>query len=111
MTSVDGEGERSLVWIDGELTHAVRKDRKLDGDPEPAAEAADILPDEADLALAAIAAAPGPLLYARIDVARDAAGLPHVMELELIEPSLFFWSAPPSALERYVLALRRRLGA
>ena len=55
-----------------------------------------------------MAAAPGPLLYARIDVARDTDGAPRVMELELIEPSLFFPKAP-AALERYVAAVEKRL--
>jgi hypothetical protein len=41
-------------------------------------------------------------------VARDADGTPRVMELELIEPSLFFPRAP-AALERYVAAVQRRL--
>ena len=49
-------------------------------------------------------------MYARIDVAPGPAGEPVVMELELIEPSLFF---PQSsyALERFVTAIRRRLTA
>ena len=47
-------------------------------------------------------------MYARIDVAPGPDGDPVLMELELIEPSLFF---PQSAhaLGRFVAAIRRRL--
>jgi O-ureido-D-serine cyclo-ligase len=56
----------------------------------------------------ALSAVTRPLLYARVDVARNAAGQPQVMELELIEPSLFFPQSP-EALEAYVAAVKRRL--
>jgi glutathione synthase/RimK-type ligase-like ATP-grasp enzyme len=108
MRSVEQYGERALVWIDGELTHAVRKARRFLGDRERVSRAVPIAPDEADLALRAVAAAPGPLLYARIDVVRDEHAAPRLMELELIEPSLFF-AQSPDALERYVRALSRQL--
>jgi hypothetical protein len=48
------------------------------------------------------------LLYARVDVARDDAGAPLVMELELIEPSLYLLQHPP-ALDRLVGGIVRRL--
>ena len=51
---------------------------------------------------------PDELVYARVDVARDEHGQPLVMELELIEPSLFLRQAP-TALERLVDAVVRRL--
>ena len=108
LVSVEGHGERAIVWIDGEPTHAVRKAPRFLGDAESVSAAVAIEPDEADLARRAVAAAPGPLLYARIDMARDAEGAPRVMELELIEPSLFFPKAP-AALERYVAAVKKRL--
>jgi hypothetical protein len=48
----------------------------------------------------------GPLLYARVDVLRDEAAKPAVLELELIEPSLFLDHAPGSAqaLARAIVA-------
>lgn len=109
LDSVEGHGERALVWIDGELTHAVRKSPRFIGDEERVSAAVPIADDEAAVARAALAVAPTPLLYARIDVARDAKGAPRVMELELIEPSLFF-AQGPAALARLVAALRRQLG-
>jgi glutathione synthase/RimK-type ligase-like ATP-grasp enzyme len=109
LDSVEGHGERALVWIDGELTHAVRKSPRFIGDEERVSEAVPIADDEAAVARAALAVAPTPLLYARIDVARDEHGAPRVMELELVEPSLFF-ARGPAALARLVAALRRQLG-
>lgn len=108
LPSVEGHGERAIVWIDGEATHAVRKTPRFLGDAESVSAAIPIEADEADLARRAVAAAPGPLLYARIDVARDAGGSPRVMELELIEPSLFFPQAP-AALALYVAGVEKRL--
>jgi hypothetical protein len=109
--SVAEYGERALVWIDGELTHAVRKSPRFFGDPERVSQAVPIAPDEAELAHAAIAAVAGEhgaLLYGRVDLVRDEAAMPRVMEVELIEPSLFFLKSPP-ALERYVRAVLREL--
>jgi glutathione synthase/RimK-type ligase-like ATP-grasp enzyme len=110
LDSVEGHGERALVWIDGELTHAVRKSPRFIGDEERVSAAVPIADDEAAVARAALAVAPTPLLYGRIDVARDEHGAPRVMELELVEPSLFF-AQGPAALARLVAALRRRLGS
>jgi hypothetical protein len=108
LRSVEAYGERAVVWIDGEPTHAVRKSPRFLGDAEVVSAAVPIADDEADLARRAVAAAPGPLLYARVDLARDARGAPRVMELELVEPSLFFPQAP-AALDRYVAAVLRQL--
>lgn len=108
LPSVEDHGERALVWIDGKLTHAVRKSPRFDGEDESVSGAVPISPDEAALARRAVEVAPGPILYARVDVAPGPAGRPVVMELELIEPSLFFPQSP-AALERFVAAIRRRL--
>jgi O-ureido-D-serine cyclo-ligase len=108
LASVEGHGERSLIWIDGELTHAIRKARRLAGDAESITGPFTIADDERAVAMAAMAAYADRVLYGRVDVARDAEGKPRVMELELIEPSLFF-ATSPAALERYLAGLRRRL--
>lgn len=112
--SVQDYGERSLVWIDGELSHAIRKTPRFSGDAERVDGPLPIAGDEALLARAALApllARYGEaLLYARIDMARNALGDPMVMELELIEPSLFFARRPGSA-DRFVAGLVRRLRA
>lgn len=108
LPSVEDYGERALVWIDGELTHAVRKTPRFHGDDESVSDAVSISATEAALAHRAIEMVEGPLLYARIDVAPGPEGDPVLMELELIEPSLFF-PQNPAALARYVAAVRRLL--
>jgi O-ureido-D-serine cyclo-ligase len=107
--SVDDYGERSLVWIDGALSHAVRKTPRFVGDDERVDGPFPIADDERALAAAALAPIADRILYGRVDIARNSIGEPMVMELELIEPSLFFARQPGSA-ERYVAALRRALG-
>ncbi len=111
LPSVQEYGERALVWIDGEVTHAVRKSPRFEGEEESVSEAVPVSAAEEDLARAAIAASPGggrDLLYARVDMAPGPDRRPVLMELELLEPSLFFDQAP-AALERYIAALGREL--
>jgi hypothetical protein len=108
LMSVDTYGERALVWIDGELTHAVRKSPRFARGDEAVTGPLPITPAEAKVALAALAVVASPLLYARIDLAPGPDGVPRVMELELMEPSLFF-PFSPSALDRFVRAVARRL--
>lgn len=111
LPSVEDHGERALVWIDGELTHAVRKTPRFEGEDESVStDAVAIAPAEAALARRAIEAVGVPLLYARVDVAPGPEGEPVLMELELVEPSLFFPQCLP-ALERFVAGVRRRLDA
>lgn len=108
--SVEEPGERCLVHIDGRFSHAVRKRSHFLGGrhvgPEGmAVEAAD---DERDAArrILRLAGAEG-ALYARVDLARDDEGRPCLMELELVEPTLFFTVAPGAA-ERMADALESR---
>jgi hypothetical protein len=106
--SVHDYGERSLVWIDGELSHAVRKTPRFSGDVEHVDGPLPWRDDEVDLATRALRPFAGRVLYARVDLARDREDRPMVMELELIEPSLFFAKRPGSA-QRLVAALLRRM--
>jgi hypothetical protein len=108
LPAVEGYGERALVFIDGELTHAVRKGPRFAGQAESITGPFEVSADEAVLARAVLAAAPAPVLYARVDVAPGPDGRPILMELELIEPSLFF-ARGPRALERLVKAVGKRL--
>jgi glutathione synthase/RimK-type ligase-like ATP-grasp enzyme len=108
LPAVEGHGERALVFVEGELTHAVRKARRFAGDAESVTGPVDVSEDEGAVARAALAAAPAPVLYARVDVAPGPDGRPVLMELELIEPSLFF-ARGPRAVERLVDAIGRRL--
>jgi len=115
LPSVEHDGERSLVWIDGEITHAVRKAPRFADDEECVEErSVDIAPDERALAerviqiAIALQPAMAQALYARVDIMRDLSGAPVLSELELIEPSLYFPQSP-AALERFVAAIAARL--
>jgi glutathione synthase/RimK-type ligase-like ATP-grasp enzyme len=94
LSRVETEGELSAVFIDGELTHGVRK-VPLPGDYRVqddfgAKDFAIAFPDVALATRAVEAAAVGQrLLYARADFIKSDNGL-QLTELELVEPSLFF---------------------
>ncbi|MGN6663809.1 MAG: ATP-grasp domain-containing protein [Solirubrobacterales bacterium] len=102
LPSLEEQGELSLVYIAGQLTHAVRK-RPAPGDfrvqsiwggtVEPAAPTAEHL-NLAERALSQIAPPP---LYARADLVDDLSGHPSLIELELIEPNLYLTQHPPAA--------------
>jgi len=106
---VERRGERSLVWIDGEITHALRKAPRFDGQGEDITAAPDISRQERELAQLAVEAVGAPLFYARVDTVTGPAG-PMLMELELIEPSLYF-DASPVALDRFASGVVARLSA
>jgi glutathione synthase/RimK-type ligase-like ATP-grasp enzyme len=111
MPSVDTYGERSLVWIDGEVTHAIRKAPRFAGGQESVSEGeVEIAPDESAFAQRVLAPLEEKLLYARVDMVRDGDGAPRLMELELIEPSLFLKQCP-RALDRFAAAIVQRAAA
>jgi hypothetical protein len=107
--SVETHGERSLVWIDGEITHAMRKSPRFSGQEESVTGPHPVSPAERRLAEQALAPWAERLLYGRVDMAPDQEGKPMIMELELIEPSLFLLQHPP-ALTRLVDAILSRVG-
>jgi glutathione synthase/RimK-type ligase-like ATP-grasp enzyme len=102
------EGEWSFVFFGGEYSHAVLK-RPAAGDFRVQSDfggAKTLARPEARLvaaARAALDAAGGPLPYARVDAVESGGGL-LLMELELIDPELFF-SKDPGAAERFARAL------
>ena len=88
------QGELSLVFLNGTYSHAVVK--RAAGDEfrvhiEHGGTVAAETPTTAEIewASSVLAAAGQPWVYARVDAVRDAAG-PMVMELELLDPELFF---------------------
>jgi glutathione synthase/RimK-type ligase-like ATP-grasp enzyme len=112
LPSVEDPGERCLVFLGGELSHAVRKNSLFRGGRHAGLpEGVPVAPesDEALVAGRVLEAIPLPdrPLYARVDLARDARGRPVLLELELTEPTLFFKDAPGSAA-RLVRALEAR---
>ncbi|GMU64080.1 MAG: ATP-grasp domain-containing protein [Acidobacteriota bacterium] len=114
LESVESDGERCLVFLDGAFSHAIRKNALTRGGrwaglPEGTPVAAD--EDELAVAHRVLAAAGfADLLYARVDLVRDAAGRPLLLELELAEPTLFL-ADHPAGLERLLAGIERRLAA
>jgi glutathione synthase/RimK-type ligase-like ATP-grasp enzyme len=114
LPSIETEGETSLLFFGGRLSHVVNK-RPVPGEfrvqvqygggyvalPEPPAAA---------LALAerTLKAIDEDLLYARIDMAPDADGGWLLMEAELIEPDFYLASVPEGG-KRFAEAVRARL--
>lgn len=102
LPSLEGAGELSLVFIAGSFSHALRKlpargDFRVQpmygGTHEPAEPSA----AELEIAERAVALGPGDPLYARVDLVAGDAGQALVIELELIEPSLYLDVSPPAA--------------
>lgn len=117
LTGVDTDGERGCVYIDGAFDHAFTKAALL----RPGGQEVEGLFAVEQIGTARLAETEravgdgvmdwltrrfGALLYARIDLLPSPSG-PRVVEVELIEPSLFFEADPPSA-ERFVQAIQRR---
>jgi O-ureido-D-serine cyclo-ligase len=116
---VDEVGETSLMYFEGEFSHAIRKGPLLKRNEGPTTElfAKEAItartPDAAELNVGARTLRAIPFktpLYARVDLIRDQQGEPVVLELEMIEPSLFFPFAAGSA-ERFAAAVVRRAKA
>ena len=114
LSSMETEGETSLLFFGGRFSHAVNK-RPVPGDFRIQVQfggtyASVTPPDEAlAFAQAVLAAVEEPLLYARIDLARDANGRWVLMEAELIEPD-FYLKNDPRAGAGFGEAVRERLG-
>jgi hypothetical protein len=96
LPSVDSSGERSLVFFGGALSHAVKRFPPL-ATGLHGGTLIELDGDEKAFAARVLAAAPKPLLYARVDIARDDQGALRLMELELIEPSFFLDVVPEAA--------------
>lgn len=119
LAEVDTVGETAVVLVDGELLHAMRKGPLLQRgaalveglyaqEEMSVREASSAELDVAAAAMRVVAerASGVPPLYARVDLLPTAAG-PVVLELELVEPSLFCEHVPGSA-DRVAAAVLRR---
>ena len=118
LPAVDSYGETAMVFIGGQFSHAIRKGPMLDGPDrgvkglykEEVITARTPTVAEHMIADAALAAAPGDLLYARVDLIPGPDDSPLVVELELTEPSLFLGYADGAA-DRFAAAITRALPA
>jgi glutathione synthase/RimK-type ligase-like ATP-grasp enzyme len=106
------EGELSLMFLGGRYSHAVLK-RPRAGDfrvqTDFGGTVEKVQPDSPVIESAAriLRAAPGETLYARVDLCL-VAGRVQLMELELLEPALFF-ATEPAAPARFAEALAREI--
>lgn len=113
LRSVADEGEYSIMLFGGQFSHAIVKKPKA-GDyrvqPHLGGTEVPCAPPEGaiELALAALGGAPAEAAYARVDMVRDNEGRLAIIELELIEPSLWLQHAPDGG-ESFARALRERL--
>lgn len=114
VAAVTTAGEWSLVFLGGRYSHAVLK-RPRPGDfrvqHEHGGRAEPAAPDAATVAAAARALShvPGGCLYARVDGC-VVDGVFQLMELEVLEPSLFL-ATSPGAAERFAEAIVAALSA
>jgi hypothetical protein len=106
--SVDDVGERGLVFLGGVFSHAIHKDpmiRRGVGASESLVEnqvTREATPTAAELRLARLSLEVaetrlGPTAYARVDMVTLDDGSPALLELELLDPVLFFVHAPDAA--------------
>lgn len=114
LSAIETEGERSLFWFGGVYSHAVRKVPQrgdwLANMPGRTHFAAETPPAAAmEAAESARAHAPDDLLYVRVDLVLGDDGRWRAIEIEAIEPYLFFDFAPEGA-ERFAEAIARVLG-
>ena len=113
LLAIQSEGEYSLFYIADALTHAIVKrpagddfriQPQFGGRNEPWAPDAEAL----GVAEAALRAVPTPAIYARIDLVRRADGRLALIELEAIEPDLYF-DHGPDVLDRLAEAVAQAL--
>lgn len=99
LPTIASEGEYSIMLFGGEFSHAIVKRPKagdfrvqphLGGTEVPCAPPLGAI----ELAHHALAAAPAEAAYARVDMIADEEGALRIMELELIEPSLWLEHSP-----------------
>jgi glutathione synthase/RimK-type ligase-like ATP-grasp enzyme len=113
LPSLESEGELSLIYLEGQLSHAVRKQpaagdfrvQSIWGGTMAAAKADPQHIEVAKQTLAQLDEAP---LYARVDLVEGLNGDPALIELELIEPNLYL-STDPAAVVRLAEATVRLL--
>jgi glutathione synthase/RimK-type ligase-like ATP-grasp enzyme len=119
LESIATHHERALTFIGGRYSHAVTKApfmhanaRLGDRAAVPPGASGEVpiaaTDDEITVATQALRTSPPGCVYARIDVVRDDDGRPCILEVELIEPTLYLYAEPsaPSRLARAIVEAR-----
>ena len=115
VTSIDLDGERALIFFDGEFSHAMTKRAHLNVAPEERdgdfrsrqMSRAEAEPGALDLARSLLVGRFADLAYARVDLVNTPDGW-QLMELELVEPALYL-GFDDAATGRAARALARRV--
>ncbi len=105
---IDAEGETALIFLGHTYSHAIHKQSLLRADvgvterlwEQQVISAAEPRRDQQVLAenvMEAVARLVGPTTYARVDVVDGSAENPLVLEVEVVEPSLFLTHCPSAA--------------
>ncbi len=101
LESVLAHGETNLVHFGGAFSHAIHKGARWNGEVEQSRGLVAPAADELAIARRVLDHVDtkgfGALAYARVDIARGADGRALLMELEIVEPSLFLDRAPDRA--------------
>jgi glutathione synthase/RimK-type ligase-like ATP-grasp enzyme len=106
--TIDAEGETALIFIGGHYSHAIHKGALLRADvgvterlwEQQVIAAAEPRPDQhrlSETVMGAVGRLVGPTSYARVDVVDGPDGAPLVLEVEVVEPSLFLIHCPDAA--------------
>ena len=108
LNSVVEEGEYSLFYFGGKYSHAIKKvpqkgDFRVQEEHGGSLHPVAVDEEQLDIAQKALSAMPCEALYARVDLVRQGSGWA-IMELELIEPSLYF-NLDEQSPQRFVDAL------
>jgi glutathione synthase/RimK-type ligase-like ATP-grasp enzyme len=126
LEKVETQGEESMLFVDGEYAHSVRKipvpgDYRVQDDHGASDEAIEHTAEEIDLGRSVLRLVEQhsmwgenqrskPLLYGRVDWLRDDQGALRLCELEVVEPSLFLRHSPNTA-DLLAVALIKRIRA
>jgi glutathione synthase/RimK-type ligase-like ATP-grasp enzyme len=101
LPAIETAGEWSLIYFDGQFSHAVRKrprpsDFRVQKDHGGSVDVATPSPGLTQFADAALRELPHPATFARVDLVEQD-GKVYLMEMEVIEPELFLNHVPKSA--------------
>lgn len=107
--SIETQGELSVIMLGGEVSHGIRKvpeagDIRVQKEHGGRYEVETPSPEACAAALQILAACPGEPMYARADLV-EREGRLELMEMELLEPELFF-ALVPAAADRLAALLR-----
>lgn len=108
LSTVISSHERSLIFIDGQFTHAIERKPALDLDPSAHHLLITPQDDELQLARRILHLLPSLPLYARVDLIHDEVGTLRLMELELVEPALWL-SFASHCVQLFADAIARKM--